>query len=85
MRKSKQFITKTKQNKVQYKLDTQTVNTSVYHVRMSINMEDVLPEKDLLKKVATIKRFENLPLGKVLKKQPDIAKDNIKDYTRSMN
>ena len=42
--------------------------------------EDVLPELDLLEKVATTKRFEYSSLGSDLKKQPDIAKkNNIKD------
>ena len=36
--------------------------------------EDVLPEKDLLEKAATIKRFEYLALGSELKTQTDIAK-----------
>ena len=40
--------------------------------------KDVLPKKDLLEKAATIKRFEYLPLGSQLKKQTDIAKDNIR-------
>ena len=43
------------------------------------------PEKDLLQKVATIKRIEYLPLGSELRKQTDIVKNNIKDYTRFMN
>ena len=33
----------------------------------------VLPEKDLLERAVTIKRFEYLPLGKELKAQTDIA------------
>ena len=36
--------------------------------------KDVLPEKDLLEKAATMKRFEYSPLGKELKAQTDIAK-----------
>ena len=36
--------------------------------------KDVLPEKCLLEKAATMKRFENLPLSKELKEQTDIAK-----------
>ena len=35
---------------------------------------DVLPEKDLLEKAETMKRFEHLPLGKELKAQTDFAK-----------
>ena len=33
-----------------------------------------LPEKDLLEKAATLKRFEYSPLAKELKAQADIAK-----------
>ena len=50
--------------------------------------EDVLPEKGLLEKAATIKRFEYSPLGKELKKQTDIAKDQdklFKDYINVNN
>ena len=36
--------------------------------------KDVLPQKDLLEKAATIKRFEYFRLGKELKEQTDIAK-----------
>ena len=35
--------------------------------------EKVLPEKGVLEKAATIKRFEYSPLGSELKKQIDIA------------
>ena len=40
--------------------------------------EDVLPEKDLLEKAASIKRYKYSPLGSELKKQTDIAKNSIK-------
>ena len=36
--------------------------------------KDVLPEKDLLEKVTSMKRFEYPPLGKELKAQTDVAK-----------
>ena len=36
--------------------------------------KEVLPEKDLLEKAATLKIFEHSPLGKELKEQTDIAK-----------
>ena len=39
----------------------------------------VLPEKDLIKKAATIKRFEYSPLPSELKKQIDVAR---KQYQR---
>ena len=41
--------------------------------------KDVLPEKDLLQKAATTKRFEYSLLGKELKAQTDIGKNNIKN------
>ena len=37
--------------------------------------KDILLEKDLLEKAATTKTFEYLPLGKELKAQTDIAKE----------
>ena len=37
--------------------------------------EDVLPEKELLEKAATIKRFQYSLLGNELKKQTGTAKD----------
>ena len=40
--------------------------------------KDVLPEKDLLKKAATFKRFEYSRLSKELKVQTDIAKKHKK-------
>ena len=36
--------------------------------------KDVLPEKDLLEKASTMKRFEYSPLGKEIKIQTDMAK-----------
>ena len=39
-----------------------------------MNDKDILPEKDLLEKAATMNRFEYSPLGKELKAQTDIAK-----------
>ena len=40
--------------------------------------KDVLAEKDLLEKAATMKRFEYPPLGSELKKQTDIAEKQDK-------
>ena len=64
---------KIEQNKAQYNLDRQTAkisallseNVSIYEFLMG---KVVLPEKDLLEKAATMKRFEYSPLGKELKK-----------------
>ena len=71
------------QNKGQYDLDRQTAKTSVLssgNVSKYENLtgKDVLPEKDLLKKAATFKRFEYSRLSKELKVQTDIAKKHYK-------
>ena len=47
--------------------------------------KDVLPEKDLLEKAATVKRFEYLPLGSELKTETDIAKCYIKNLKKLIN
>ena len=47
--------------------------------------EDVLHEKELLKKAATIKEFEYSPLGSELKKQTDIVKDHYKLFKDHIN
>ena len=47
--------------------------------------EDVLPEKGLLGKTATIKIFEYSPLGSKFKKQTDIAKVQYKLFKDQMN
>ena len=81
---------KIEQNKAQYNLDRQApkisalllVNVGKYEFLIG---PDVLSKKDLLGKAARIKRYEYLPLGSELKKQTDIAKNNIKNLTRLMN
>ena len=40
-----------------------------------LTSEDVLPEKDLSEKAATIRRFEYSPLGSELTKRTSIEKD----------
>ena len=70
--KIKTIDNKIYQNKAQYNLDRQNSkisalssgNVSKYKF---VTGKDVLPEKALLEKVATIKRFEYSPLGKELK------------------
>ena len=53
--------------------------------------KDVLPEKDLLEKAATLKKFEYFPLWKELKAQTDIAKkqyqglDKIYEFDETIN
>ena len=61
--KIKAINNKTQQNKAQYDLDQQTAEISVLSSRIVGKYEfltgkDVLLEKDLLEKTATIKRFE---------------------------
>ena len=40
----------------------------------------VLPEKDLLEKAATEKRFERSPLGKELKKQTSVTEKQYQSF-----
>ena len=70
--KIKRIDNKIEQNKAQYNLDRETAeilalssgNVGIYEFLTS---EDVLPEKELLEKAATIKRFEYSLLSKELK------------------
>ena len=45
--------------------------------------KDVLPEKELLEKAPTLKRFEYSPLGKELKVQTDIAKTQYQGFDKA--
>ena len=71
--KIKAINNKTKQNKSQYNLDKQTAkisalssgNVSKYEF---LTGKDVLSEKDLIEKAATIKKFKYSPLSKEFKK-----------------
>ena len=77
--KVKAIDNKIKKNKAQYNLDRKTTkiyalssgNVIKYKIFIS---KKVLPEKELLEKAAIMKRFEFSPLGKELKGQTDIAK-----------
>ena len=82
--KSKTIDKKIKQNKAQYGLDKQSpkqsstlslINVSGYEF---LTGKDFVPEKDLLEKAATMKRFKYSSLGKKLKAQNDIAKKQSK-------
>ena len=69
---------KIEQNKVQYNLDRKTTKISALPSGNASKYEfligkDVLTEKDLLEKAASMKRFENSPLGKELKKETSAA------------
>ena len=44
--------------------------------------KDSLPEKDLLEKAATTKRFEYSPLGKELKKQTSVAEKQYQNFDK---
>ena len=77
--KIKTIDNKIKQSKTQNDLDRQTVKISALSSRNISKYEfltgkEVLQEKDLLEKAATIKRFEHLPFGKELIARTDIAK-----------
>ena len=70
---------KIKQSKAQHNLGRETAKISALssgnvHEYEFLIGKDVLPQKDLLEKVAILERFEYSPLGKELKAQTDIAK-----------
>ena len=82
--KIKTIDNKIELNKDQYSLDGQTAKISVLSPENVSKYEfltgkDVLPEKVLLEKAATLKRFEYSPLGKELKAQTDLQRNSIKD------
>ena len=47
--------------------------------------KDVLPEKDLLQKAVTLKRFEYSPLGKELKTQTSAAEKKFQGLNKHFN
>ena len=66
------------QNKAQYSLNRQTTIILVLSSRNVgkyefLTGQDVLPEKDLLEKAASVKRFEYSSFGCELKKETDIV------------
>ena len=77
--KIKAINNKIEQNKAQYDLDRQITNISALSSGNLSKYEfltdkDVLPQKELLEKAATMKSFEYSPLAKILKARTDIAK-----------
>ena len=88
--KNKTVNNKFEQNKAQYSLDRQTVkisalssgNVSKYEF---LTGEDVLPEKDLLEKAATMKRCEYSPLGNELKKQAGVTETQYQSFDSVFN
>ena len=75
--KIKTINIKIRQNKAQYDYETARIsaltpgNIDKYEF---LKGQEILPEKGVLKKAATIKKFECLTLGSEVKKQADIAK-----------
>ena len=86
--KIKTINNKIKQNKAQYNLDRKAAmisallsgNVSKYEF---LTGKDVLPTKDLLEKVTTMKRFEYSLLGKELKKQTSVAEKQYQKLDNS--
>ena len=86
--KNKTINNKIKQNKAQYNLDRKAAmisallsgNVSKYEF---LTGKDVLPTKDLLEKVTTMKRFEYSLLGKELKKQTSVAEKQYQKLDNS--
>ena len=77
-KKIKTVDNKIEQNKAQYDLDRQNAKVSASSSANITKYEfltgkDVLPEKDLLEKAATIKRFEYSTLRSELRKQSSVA------------
>ena len=81
---------KIEQSKAQYNLDRQTAkisalssgNISKYEF---LTGKNVLPEKDMLEKAASFKRFEYSPLGKELKKQTSVAEKQYQKFESNKN
>ena len=94
--KIKAINTKIRQNKAKFDLDRKTANISALSPGNIIRYgflpgKDVLPERGLPEKAATMKIFEYLPLCKELKAQNEIAKkqykklDKIYECVETMN
>ena len=88
--KIKTIDNKIQHNKAQYDLDRQTAKTSALSSRnISIyeflKSKDVLPEQDLLEKVAALKRFGYSLLGKDLKNQTSVAEKRYQRLNKLLN
>ena len=88
--KIKTIDNKIQHNKAQYDLDRQTAKTSALSSRnISIyeflNSKDVLPEQDLLEKVAALKRFGYSLLGNDLKNQTSVAEKRYQRLNKLLN
>ena len=83
-KKIKTINNKIKHNKARYNSDRKTAKISALSSRNVIKYgtltgEEVIPKRRLLEKVVTIKTFAYSSLGSNMKKQADVAKNNIKD------
>ena len=76
MGKSKQSITNSSKTKLNTIWTDRLVRLLINHQE---TLEDILPEKYLLEKPATMKRFEYSLLGKELKGPTDIAKKQYQE------
>ena len=81
--KIKTIGNKIEENIARYDLDRQTTKLSALSSENVIKYKflarkDVLPEKNMLEKAVTIRRFEYSTLGSELKKQTDVAEDQYK-------
>ena len=81
--KIKTIGNKIEENIARYDLDRQTTKLSALSSENVIKYKflagkDVFPEKDVLEKPVTIRRFEYSTLGSELKKQTDVAEDQYK-------
>ena len=79
MRKSNQSITKSSNTNLNVIETGKLLGFQLYHQEMLANINFWLgkmfyQKKQMLKKAATMKRFEYLPLGKEFKAQADISK-----------
>ena len=86
--KIKAINDKTQQNKAQYDLDRQTAKISALSSGNDSKYEfligkDVLPEKGLLEKAATMKRYKYSALDKKLKAQTGIAKKQYQELDKA--
>ena len=84
MRKSNNLLKQIEQNKAQYSLNWQaakvlTLSSGNVGTYEFLTGKDILQEKELLEKAATIKRRESSRLGSELKRKTDIVKNDIKD------
>ena len=84
-KKVKTIDNKIEQNKPQYNLDRQTAKVSALSLG-NVSEYDfgkvVLPEKELLERVAALKKFEYSPLAKELKKQTSVAEMQYQNFDK---